>query len=158
MKGKLVPLHDHVVRYISLKHLDSSPDGSLRVMRSGFVPRPTELGKVSCHWLEIFGDVEDESIQRIREVSRLRLRKSGKFAMLNVGEMLVSVSRCVDSCSDLSVLSDPLDRDENWPPDPSHAVISNVPDEKDPQCDAVGDAIAITVLKLHPAVNKQTID
>ena len=86
---------------------------------------------LSCHLLELFGEVEDESIQLVREVSRQTLRKNGEFAVLNISKMRASVIRCVDSCLDLSVLSNPLDRDENWSPDPSHAVIANVPHGSD---------------------------
>lgn len=150
MRGNSIPLTDHVIRYISPIHIDYRSDGTERVSASGFDIRTRDNGKLSCHWLECFQGTTEEKIQRIREVSRLELRKNGRFVMLNVGDTIYAVKFMTFNQIELQIISEPLDAYGIWPSDPSHALIVNMPDQNSPSYDRVKDILRKTVLNFFP--------
>ena len=76
-----LPDPDHVVRYVRPRLVldDGSVDGSAFRLRSG------DSG-VSVNWLECFdGLSKSEQIEQVRILSRLKMRRNGRLAELNVG-------------------------------------------------------------------------
>lgn len=149
MKGEPIPPTEHVVRYISSKHLE---EDTFTILGTGFCAREHEHGRLSCHWFEYFEGTSAERIQCIRVVSRLTLRKSGRFAKVHVEKLINAVKKQVPDHIELQIISDPLDAEGNWPADPSHSLIVNVPDESSPFYTMVGDVIADIVSEMFLAV------
>lgn len=74
-----VPEQDHVIRYVkpSLVH-DNKVNGG------AFTLRKDEEG-LSVNWLEAFGnDDQTDSVNEIRNLCRISLASTGKFAKLNL--------------------------------------------------------------------------
>lgn len=151
MKGDTIPSTDHIVRYCSKKHLMDMPGGVLRVAGFGFEVRAQDHGRLSCHWLECFEGTAEQRIQCIRDVSRLTLRKSGRFAKVNVGKLIYAVREQVSNNLELQVISDPLDAEGDFPADPTHSVIANFPENDQAACRMVGSVIADIVSELFSA-------
>ena len=144
MKGDSLPDEDRVVRYVPPRRLI---DGEV-ADGSAFYPRPGEAG-LSVNWLEALASGGTDPLTEVRRLSRLRLRKSGRFAELKVGEVLRAVSEELDT---LQIIHDPLDAAEGFPADPSHSQIVGMPSADTDEALLVGDMIAECVSAMHPAV------
>lgn len=147
MKGDSLPVDDQIVRYLkpSMIQEDGAADGSdfrLRSATSG------ETG-LSVNWLEIFGQRKAHQMDEVRRLCRLRLRPNGRFAEMNVGTVICQVADELDS---LRIIHDPLDADENFEADPSHAEIIGLPPGDSDHAVLVGDMIAECVIAMHPAI------
>lgn len=139
-----IPDADNVVHYLSsLKH------------DNGIVIEPacqrSKPGKdVSVNWLEHFTELSKvEQIAEVRRLTRLTIKKVGRFAELNVGDVKKHLH---SQCSTLDFISTPLDATENFVADPSHGDIVGLPPYESPHARLVGDVIAERVLTLHPGV------
>lgn len=144
MKGDPLPEEDRVVRYLSATLLIDGEfaDGA------GFCLRRGETG-LSVNWLEVLASGGADPLSEVRRLSRLRLRKSGRFAELRVGDVLRTVNEELDS---LRILHDPLEAAEGFAADPSHSQIAGLPPADTDEAMLVGDMIAECVTAMHPAV------
>ena len=124
---------------------DGTADGSDFRLRPG---RPDDIG-LSVNWLEAFGPDKIRQLSEVRRLCRLTLRSNGRFAEMNVGTVLSTVSQELDT---LHIVHDPLDADGDHDADPSHAEISGLPPGDSDQAILVGDLIAECVTAMHRAV------
>lgn len=151
MKGEAIPDSDHVLRYVGGRHLDLDSDGQPIALGSGFISRPHERNSPSCNWLELLrGHLEDQ-VQQVRNAARVRYGATGRLARLNVGTITRVVAEGTQDGRAVTVVYDPLDAEGEWAADPSHALMTNVPDADDPEGELVGDLIANCVLESFPA-------
>lgn len=140
-----LPDDAHVVRYISPSRVDEN--GILN--GKAFRLRPNENG-LSINWPGYFADLDkSEQINEVRRLSRLRLRRNGRFAELNVGVAKQAVRA---ELPNLRFIHDPLPAVDEYDADPSHSQIAELPPLSDSQRSAmIGDMIARCVLNLYPA-------
>lgn len=148
MSDKEVPDAHHVVRYVKPSLMDGEfVDGG------AFVLRETESG-LSVYWLEIFenGDCPDP-IAAIRNLARISLRPTGRFAKLNVHQTKKYVHAAAAEAGisiDVTVIQAPLTATPDSEADPSHAEIRGLPDHAEDAAMVVGDLIAECIL--HPLI------
>lgn len=144
MSGKDLLATDHIVRYVKATLL--LDDGS--VSGGAFELRPQETG-VSVHWLEAFLPGKSNQLAEVRRRSRLTLRRSGRFAELNVGSVIKHVEQ---ELRGVRIVHDPLASEGSLQNDPSHAQINGLPPTDSPDAELIGDLIAERVNAVHPAV------
>lgn len=131
-----LPDYAQVVRYVSPSYVRD--DG--RVNGAAFQLRLNEEW-LSVNWPGYFADLgKSEQISEVRRLSRLRLRRNGRFAELNVGVAKQAVRA---EMPDLRFVHDPLPAVDEYEADPSHSQIAELPPLSDSQRSAmIGDMIA----------------
>ena len=148
MNGKDLPENDHIVRYVKPSSLEFEQMNiaEFRLRED----RPGEKG-VSVNWLEYYKNLsKKEQLEEVRKVFRLKLRKKGRFAELNVGEIKRFLS---EELPDLRIIHTPLDAEGNFLADPSHSEITGLPSNNPEQSDLVAQVIVREcVCDLHPAI------
>ena len=142
-----LPSDDHIVRYVkpSMIRKDGTPDGAdfrLRPYRSD------ETG-LSVNWLEVLGFRKDHQLAEVRQLCRLKRKPAAQFAELNVGATIRAVS---EESITLRIVHEPLEADEVYEADPSHAEIIGLPPGESDLAIFVGDLISQCVIAMHPAV------
>ena len=147
MKRDDLPNGDHIVRYVkpTMVQDDGTADGSDFRLRAS---RPDEEG-LSVNWLEAFEPGKSHQVNEVRRLCRLRLRPRGRFAEIEVGTVLRKVSEELDT---LRIVHDPLDAQEGFDADPSHAEMIGLPPAESDHAALVGDLIAECVIDMHPAI------
>ncbi|MCY4157804.1 MAG: hypothetical protein OXF66_10335 [Gammaproteobacteria bacterium] len=146
MKGDDLPQDDRIVRYVkpSMIQEDGTADGSEFCLRPN---KPDEEG-LSVNWLEVFGKDKVHQLSEARRLCRLTLKSSGRFAEMNVGTVLQVVSEELDT---LRIVHDPLEAQQQFDADPSHAEMRGLPLGDSDQAMLVGELIAQCVTLMHPA-------
>ena len=147
MKRDDLPTHDQIVRYVkpSMIQDDDTADGSEFRLRAS---RPDETG-LSVNWLEAFELGKVHQLAEVRRLCRLRLSPRGRFAEMNVGTVLREVAT---ELSTLRIVHDPLEANDGFEADPSHAQILGLPPGVSDHGLLVGDLIADCVIEMHPAI------
>ncbi len=151
MTGDPVPEEDHVLRYVGGSHVDRDEEGNPVVTGGGFIARPRDDNKPSYNWLECLDGTLEERVQQVRNAARISYGAKARLAKLNVGRVMQHVRDNTDDDRTVTVVQDPLEAEDGYPSDPSHALMTNVPDENDPEGERVGDLIAECVLNTFPA-------
>ena len=151
MKGALVPDSDHILRYVAPRHVDATEDGHLIVTGGGFTARPKDDNKPSCNWLECLPGLMEGQVEQIRRSARIAYAARGKLVRLNVGKVRQLVEDNTNDHRAVTVIHDPLAAEGRWSADPSRALMTNVPNENDPEGELVGDLIRQCVLEIFPA-------
>lgn len=152
MKGDVIPDGDHILRYVSAKHIDREDDGNVVILGSGFIARPRDDNYVSYNWLEFFRCGLEESVQRVRDAARIEYKKSARLVRLNVGEVISSIKEGVDYKRAVTVLHDPRDPEQGYDlPDESHCLMGLIPSSDDPEGELIGDVISDCVIDIFPA-------
>jgi|GEM_PF-703311 len=151
MKGDPVPDEDHILRYVGGLHVDQDEDGTPVVTGGGFIAKPKDVNKPSYNWLECLHGNLEAQVQQVRDAARLSYRAKARLAKLNVGRVIQHVRENTDDDRAVTVIHDPLEAENGYPPDPSHALMTNVPGEDDPEGERVGDLIAECVCETFPA-------
>lgn len=148
MKGDDLPERAQVVRYVrpSLIREDGTPDGADFRLRPN---RSDETG-LSINWLDVLGTFKSDQLKELRLVSRLQLRRNGRFAELNVGQVLRYVSEEIQT---LRLVHDPLEEKMPHRADPSHSEIAGLPPGESDQAMLLGDLITACVSDMHPAID-----
>jgi hypothetical protein len=145
--GSRIPDSDHVLRYISPRHVDGGV-----VNGEGFLARPGESAP-SMNWLEWFDPPTENQVAGVRGVSRLTYRTNGRLARLNTSQTTRHVRENDPNGLALAFLHDPLSAEGTFAPDPSHSLIKGMPAQDTPGAALVKDLIAECVLEpLYPAV------
>ena len=145
MNDNNLPESDHIVRYVKPSNLEFD-----RVSIAEFKWREGREKGISVNWIEYYKNFSKEGqLAEIRRVSRLKLRKNGRFAELNVGEIKRFVS---EELRDLSIIHTPLDAEKGFLADPSHSEIVGLPSENPEKSDLIAQMIVECVCDLHPAV------
>lgn len=151
MTGDSVPDDEHVLRYIGGRHVDQDEDSEPVITGGGFIARPKDDNKPSYNWLECFDGTLEDRVQQVRAAARINYGAKAKLVRLNVGQVRQHVSENTDNARAVTVIHDPLNPQDDYPADPSHALMTNVPDDNDPEGELVGDLIAQCVLEIFPA-------
>ena len=134
MKGDQLPDDDHIVRYVKPSFLLNE-----KVTGAVFELRNNETG-LSVNWLEIIEAVDNHSrLNEIRRISRLTLRRNGRFARLNVGN---TIRRVLEHALEIGIVETPLDATEDLEADYSHAEILGLPITGGHESELIGDMIA----------------
>ncbi|MCY4127772.1 MAG: hypothetical protein OXG15_00890 [Gammaproteobacteria bacterium] len=146
MTGYDLPERDQIVRYIKPRMIkqNGNADGSSFTLRTDM---QNETG-LPVNWLEVLGSDRSNQLSEVRRLSRLELRRNGRFAELNVGEVIRRVAHELDT---LRIMHVPLTESEGFPADSSHALISGLPPGESDHALLVGDLIARCVVSMHPA-------
>jgi hypothetical protein len=141
MKGADLDGGHHVVGYASGGKVDGNT-----VSYECCIPRPADTDGLSVNWLECFDGSIEEQIAAIYAVRRLEVRKSGRYFVINVAKAI----ECVVGLCAAKIVHDPLEPEDGYPlPDPSHALITGLPNRDDPKAQLIGDLIARQVQSLH---------
>ena len=145
--GDDLPVSDHIVRYVkpSLVRDDGSRDGSSFHLRTNAI----DSRGLAVNWLEAVGTVREDQLSAVRELSRVELRRNGRFAELNIGTVLEYVMEEFDS---FRIVHDPLDKNDEFVADPSHASMNGLPPGDSDHAMLVGDMISKCVTKMHPSL------
>ncbi len=148
MTGDNLRDEHHVIRYAKPTSIrtDGKVDGSEFRLRPH---RPDDTG-LSVNWLEYYRDYnKDEQLAEIRRRSRLKMRKRGRLAELNVGATKQHVNSVL---RDLRFIHKPLEAEGEYDADPSHSEIVGLPPGDSEQADLIGDMIAECMVGTHPAL------
>jgi len=133
-----------------VRHFSGSKiDGDQLVAGALLLP-PSHEGEMSINVLGVLDKELMADLDEIRQRSRLTLRKSGRYFRWNTAEFLNAILGG-DQLIDLSVVSDPLLAEGNWPDDPSHALIVGVPSET-LASDLMLDLVRPAVRGIYPAL------
>ena len=155
--GDSLPEPDHVLRYIGKRFVDNG-----QIDGNAFLSRPAEKDDgPSVNWMEFFGGDTVAKIEAIRRVKRMTYAKGACLARLNVGAtkayLLGQTQHAID------FIYDPLteNAEKNWPADPSHVYVFNVPiriepGEDSPEREAIGDLIADCIIESWAVVPDRT--
>jgi hypothetical protein len=145
---------ENILRYVSLTGYD--PDANI-VNGSAFDRKPKDDDGLSVTRVGVFSDDAEEDLRQIRFVSSkwLTIRKSGRFAELNVGSLYRALARLDRDIQDVSVVENPLEALNGKPANPAHALILGLPFRGEAvgslTSELAGDLIRRTVIRLHPA-------
>ena len=147
MRNDDLPPDDHIVRYVkpSMIRRDGTPDGADFRLRSY---RSDETG-LSVNWLEVLGFGKAHQLARVRQLCRLERKLAARYAELNVGATIRAV---LEESMSLRIVHEPLEADEMYEADPSHAEIAGLPPGESDLAMFVGDLISQRVVAMHPAV------
>ncbi len=138
MTGEELPEQHHITRYCKFTSLseDGHPTGD------SFLPRASDEA-LSVYCLEFSGHADRQSqLTQVRQETRLTLKRSAKFAVLNIGHMLCHVHSSESHDRTLTVKHKP----ENG--EPAHSGVYGYTHEDD----MVAELIAEVVEETHPAV------
>lgn len=147
MKGDLIPDPDHILRYVGGIHVEK--DGT--IAGGAFIAKPKDENCPSYNWLEILQGTLDERVQQVRNATRMTYGKTAKLARLNVGQVRQFIRDEAEG-HEATVIHDPLEAEAGYPlPDPSHVLMTNIPDENQPKGELIGDLIRQCILEVFPA-------
>lgn len=124
-----------VVRYVkpTWVHDDGTVSGQVFQLRN-------QEPYLSINWLGFFKDCsEEQQLGEVKRLIRLGIKKSGRFAKLNVGSTIDRVQEELDS---LRFVHCPLEADPKHEADPSHSGIIGLPTPGSPEAELIGDLIA----------------
>ena len=143
MTGDDLPDDAHVVRYVKPSQFDEDEG----VNGSAFQLRQNESG-LSVHWLECFKNLSKlEQLDEVRPLSRLEIRKNGRFAELNVSRTKQHLNK---QLSNMRFVHKPLNAKGKYEADPSHSEILGLPDFPDEEL--IGDMIAECIEAVYPGL------
>ena len=147
MKGDQLPDDNHIVRYVKPSFLLNE-----KVTGDAFGLRNNETG-LSVNWLEFIEAVDNHSrLNEIMRISRLTLRRNGRFARLNVGD---TIRRVLGHALKIGIVEAPLDATKFFEADCSHAEILGLPQAESHESELIGDLIAKGVMyPLYQGLNR----
>ena len=140
---------DNVLRYVPPRLLKGSVIDAEAFSLSEADMQESEPG-LSVNWLEYFqGLSKSEQVSEVREHMQCDPSATAKFAELNVGETLTSLSSLELRPS---FRHDPSPANDRHGPDPSHAVLLGLPPFGTNDADLIGDYIAAQLVRdTYPA-------
>lgn len=153
VKGKELPSNSHVVRYVKPSMIRE--DGSVVAMEFCLRPNRADKKGISVNWLEVFGESKKIQLSKVRRLYRLNIRRTGRFAEINVGELLRNV---IPMLKTIRVVHDPLDAEGGFESDPSHAEITGLPKGNTPEAMLIGSIISQCIHNMHPATDSSVVD
>lgn len=147
-----LPESDHILRHVKPTAFD---EGRVQGAAFGWIPKGPDDG-LSVNWIEhADGTTVEDKIALIRRLRRLTWKKTHKLAVLNVGrvraDLRVKMAELGLNCSP-DVVHDPLTATDMFPADPTHCLITGIPNNDSPEAEAVFDALAACVESHVPAL------
>lgn len=142
----MVDQHEDIVKHAKAAFVDGeSVDGFAFLPRDGV--RDTDGSSVNR--LRVFSDDDEAAMVNVREVFRLEVRKSHRFAQVNVEKLVAVLALHADL--NVRVIPDPLPANDTFREDPSHALIAGLPSNGLAD-ELLGDLIGQIISKVHPAI------
>ena len=151
---KAVLRDNHLSRLLGGSFLSEDEDGEIFAQATGFLSKPKDNGCPSYNCLEILSAERKQQIKNVRELQRLKLGANAKFAILKVDDVLTKIELEINPDPPVLVLHDELEACSEYPADPSHCIMTNIPQksgELSPQDELYGDLIAECVTEFYPA-------
>ena len=145
MKGREIREDQRVVRYVRprLVHSTGHADPEAFVLRT--LDDGTPEAGLSVSWLGAFPGGTRSQLEKVALRLRLRVTSNGRFAEFVVGDLTTLLaSENVDS----SVVHDPLEAEDDYPEDPSHALVLGLPPPSTDRATEVGAQLA-RAARLH---------
>jgi hypothetical protein len=134
-----LPENDHVIRYLRPStFIDDQNYGK------GFLRREKEAG-VSVNHFEHFNDIE-----AIKSLKRIKYASTGILAKINIATTKAFV--LLKAKITLEFIHDPLDAENGFAADPSHALIMNMPTENSPDAQLIAVLITRCVIRTYPSL------
>lgn len=149
MKGNELPGDDHVIRYAKPTCI-AEVDGVPTVQGPAFYSRPIDDHGASYNWLEYFEGDEGARLTEVRSRARLKLGATALLAKLNIG-MVRKALETEFADQNIKIVEDPLEATDQFPADPSHTLMINMPAAGEPLVEAIGDLLAEMVIDTFPA-------
>ena len=151
MKGREIREDQRVVRYVRprLVHSTGHADPEAFSDPEAFVLRTLDDGTpeagLSVNWLDAFPGETRSQLEQVTLRLRLKVTRNGRFAEFAVGDLTTLLAaENVDS----SVVHDPLEAEDDFPEDPSHALVLGLPPPSTDRATEVGAKLARAAL-LH---------
>ena len=152
MSFEELPDDENVVRYVGPRNVKNG-----EIEGAAFKPREVDVDGISADWMGAYDDPKENQLQEIRNRIRMKMKKTGFLAELNVGDVRMRVLD--EHGSILQFIHTPLEAGNGYQPSPSHILVKGIPivkgipgdrdsDEAHPVC----DLIARCILQLHPAL------
>ena len=149
MKGREIREDQRVARYVRprLVHLTGHADPEAfvdaRVDSGAFVLRMGDDGTaedgLSVNWLDAFPGGTRSQLEEVTRCLRLKVTRNGRFAEFVVGDLTALLAaENVDS----SVVRAPLEAEDDYPEDPSHALVLGLPHPSTDRATEVGAHLA----------------
>ena len=137
MRGDPLPAEHHVARHCRTTDLILTNGTPTGVHGAAFEPKQDESDGLSANWLEFFGNNRSHNVAGARSVTKLKVKRSHRIAILNVGALTAA-----DVLGNLKVVEDPID---DLAPDTNaaHLLIKEHSTLSDP---AIRDKLAFLVL------------
>jgi len=111
--------------------------------------RESETG-LSVNRLVLLGNAENQQLEKLRKVIRMKLEKKGRLAVMNAGE---TTQRLAKIFPPVRIVSDPLEATrDHKEPDLTHAQIINLPPWDSDDAAQAGDIISECVIAMHRAI------
>ena len=151
MKGREIQEDQRVVRYVRprLVHSTGHADPEAFADPQAFVLRTLDDGTpedgLSINWLDAFPGGIQSQLEEVTRCLRLKVTRNGRFAEFVVGDLTTLLAaENVES----SVVHDPLEAEDDYPEDPSHALVLGLPHPSTDRATEVGAQLARAAL-LH---------
>jgi len=151
MKGAEIQGDQRVVRYVRprLVHSTGHADPEAFVDAGAFVLRMLDDGTpeagLSISWLGAFPGGTRSQLGKVTLHLRLKVTSNGRFAEFVVGELTTLLAA---ENIDGSVVHDPLEPKDDYPEDPSHALVLGLPCPSTDRATEIGAQLARAAL-LH---------
>jgi len=144
-KGDNLDPKHHIVRYVKPGQMQGE-----EINGGAFLARPTDGNGVSYNWIEYYPDPLETQMNCIRACARLNYAATGKLVKLNIEKTLNEIKNVIGDLK-TTVNYNPLDPENGYPADPSHALMTNIPEDGDALAEAIGDLIRDTLIETYPA-------
>jgi hypothetical protein len=145
-RGDRVADDEACVRYVPPRYTDNDMiDGG------AFQLRDIDKGELSVNLLGTNDAGYEAAMQQVRQLFRLTVKKSGRFAQLEVAEVRAAFTEAAQLAA-LDVIHDPLPAEGRHAADSSHAAIINLPSPGSEYAALAGDLLAEKIRRLHPAI------
>ena len=135
-----------MVRYVGLRKLrdNGRPDAD------AFRLRPEEEG-LSFNLLDSSSQLtKEQQIAAVKQVAHYATGTQGKFAELNVGQLM---ERLTSELPEVSIIHSPVPASDRFPYDDlTHCQVMGLPQHDSPESQRIGEIIARCVTQLHPVV------
>jgi hypothetical protein len=153
-KGDAIDDKYHILRYVGGGSVDKDDKtDEVVIIGNAFLSKPKDNNCPSYNWLEYFSGTTEDQVEAVRKSSRIDYGSTAVLVRLNIGEARAKVKAATEDNRIVEVIYDPLEAAENKPADPSHALMTNIPEKKedDPEGEKIGDIIATCKLQIFPA-------
>ena len=145
MKGREIREDQRVARYVRprLVHSTGHADPEAFVLRTNDDGTPED--GLSVNWLDAFPGGTRSQLEEVTRCLRLKVTRNGRFAEFVVGDLMALLAA---ENVDGSVVRAPLEAEDDYPEDPSHALVLGLPPPSTDRATEVGAHLARAAL-LH---------
>lgn len=151
MKGREIREDQRVARYVRprLVHSTGHADPEAFVLRTRDDGIPED--GLSVNWLDAFPGGTRSQLEEVTRRLRLRVTRNGRFAEFVVGDLTTLLAA---ENVDGSVVRVPLEAEDDYPEDPSHALVLGLPHPSTDRATEVGAHLARAALLHFPPASR----